>query len=103
MALTTLIAHRRGLITTHGRDRILRVMIALGLPTWDRLMTADLITAALHDTILLRDGQQRLPLPIGIGGVTFVNDVTDEELADAVNAQEHLSFLLSAAPYRKGV
>ena len=31
-----------------------------------------------------RDGQQRLPLPVGIGDVTFVNDVTEQELLDAV-------------------
>ncbi|MET8698343.1 MULTISPECIES: sedoheptulose 7-phosphate cyclase [unclassified Kitasatospora] len=84
MALTTLIGWRRGLVDLEQRDRILAVMRALELPSWNELLDADLLDAALQDTVRHRDGQQRLPLPAGIGDAVFVNDVTRDELAVAV-------------------
>jgi 3-dehydroquinate synthase len=38
---------------------------------------------ALEDTMRHRDGQQRLPLPRGIGRCSFVNDVSLDELKAA--------------------
>lgn len=87
MALTTHIACHRGLVTTEERDRILGVMSVLGLPSWDPAVTLEMLVTALHDTVLHRDGQQRLPLPVGIGAATFVNDVTTEDLAAAIAVQ----------------
>ncbi|MCF3119168.1 MULTISPECIES: sedoheptulose 7-phosphate cyclase [Streptomyces] len=85
MALTTVIAHRRGLVDTVDRDRILAVMRSLELPVWDDLLDQpELLTAALLDTVRHRDGLQRLPLPQGIGEAVFVNDLTETELLDAV-------------------
>ena len=90
MALTTVIAHHRGLVTAEERDRILRVMAVLGLPSGDPAVTLEMLVAALHETVLHRDGHQRLPLPVGIGDVTFVNDVTTEELAAALAVQQRI-------------
>ncbi|MGW4376462.1 sedoheptulose 7-phosphate cyclase [Streptomyces albidoflavus] len=85
MALTTALARRRGLISDADARRVYAVMHALELPAWDDLLDQpELLTAALRDTVRHRDGQQRLPLPVGIGDVTFVNDLTEEELLDAV-------------------
>jgi 2-epi-5-epi-valiolone synthase len=84
MALTTVIAFRRGLLNRDERDRVLAVMSALELPSWHPLLGFELVTAALEDTVRHRDGQQRLPLPVGIGEVTFVNDITEEELEAGV-------------------
>ncbi|MFC5719941.1 sedoheptulose 7-phosphate cyclase [Streptomyces gamaensis] len=85
MALTTVLAWRRGLVDTARRDRVLAVMRALELPSWNRLLTCELLADALADTVRHRDGAQRLPLPVGIGEAVFVNDVTREELAVAVD------------------
>lgn len=49
-----------------------------------------MLVRALEDTIRHRDGLQRLPLPVGIGDVTFVNDVTPEEIATAVTIQRRI-------------
>jgi len=49
-----------------------------------------MLVAALHETVLHRDGHQRLPLPVGIGDVTFVNDVTTEELVAALAVQQRI-------------
>lgn len=93
MALTTVLAWRRGLVTTDQRDRVLRLMRLLELPAHDPLLDTDpgLLVRALEDTVRHRDGQQRLPLPVGIGAAAFVNDVTSEQLATAVEDLSRLS------------
>ncbi|WP_309134160.1 sedoheptulose 7-phosphate cyclase [Cellulomonas sp.] len=88
MALTTHLACRRGLLSETDRDRVLAVMAALELPTWDPVLDPDVLVRALADTVRHRDGEQRLPLPVGIGGVTFVNDVTADEIRAAAALQE---------------
>jgi 3-dehydroquinate synthase len=90
MALTTVMAYCRGLLSEQERDRVLAVMAALELPAWHPLLDPEMLAHALNDTVQHRDGQQRLPLPVGIGSVTFVNDVTKEELAAAVAMQREL-------------
>ncbi|MFD7168529.1 3-dehydroquinate synthase family protein [Streptomyces violascens] len=86
MALTTVLAEHRGLVTPFQRQRILTVMERLGLPSWHPLCTRDVLLPALRDTVRHRDGQQRLPLPWGIGSAVFVNDVTEDELTQAAEA-----------------
>jgi 3-dehydroquinate synthase len=95
MALTTVLATRRGLVSRAQCGRILRAMAALDLPTWHPLCTPEVLVPALLDTVRHRDGQQRLPLPVGIGSAVFVNDVTEAELAAA--AQELAALHLVAA------
>ncbi|WP_234429872.1 sedoheptulose 7-phosphate cyclase [Streptomyces sp. AV19] len=87
MALTTVVAERRGLVEPSERIRVLDVMRRLGLPVWHPLCAPDVLEEALADTVRHRDGSQRLPLPSGIGDAVFVGDVTSDELADAA---EHL-------------
>ncbi|POM23627.1 3-dehydroquinate synthase [Actinomadura rubteroloni] len=91
MALTTVVAHHRGLLTEHQRDRVFAVMTALELPTWHPLLEPDVLAGALQDTVRHRDGRQRVPLPVGIGGVTFVNDITQTELETAAAVQRTLA------------
>jgi len=86
MALTTLIAHERGLVGDTDRDRVLAVMRALELPVHHRVCTPALLARALADTTRHRDGLQRLPLPVGIGDAVFVNDITEDELRRAADA-----------------
>ncbi|MEU2868900.1 sedoheptulose 7-phosphate cyclase [Streptomyces olivoreticuli] len=83
MALTTVLAERRGLVDSSQRERIFRVMADLNLPTWHELCVPGVLQPALADTVRHRNGQQRLPLPMGIGSAVFVNDVTPSELAEA--------------------
>ncbi|MCH0566238.1 MULTISPECIES: sedoheptulose 7-phosphate cyclase [unclassified Streptomyces] len=86
MALTTVMAERRGLVSAYQRDRILGVMARLGLPARHPLCTPEVLGDALRDTVRHRDGKQRLPLPVGIGSALFVNDVTESELAAAAES-----------------
>ncbi|MGA5285378.1 sedoheptulose 7-phosphate cyclase [Streptomyces griseoincarnatus] len=86
MALTTVLAERRSLVSSYQRDRVLDVMARLGLPVWHPLCTPEVLGDALRDTVRHRDGKQRLPLPVGIGSALFVNDVTEGELAAAAES-----------------
>jgi 3-dehydroquinate synthase len=90
MALTTMLAYGRGLLSEEQRDRVLAVMSALELPSWDAVLDPEVLAHALEDTVRHRDGSQRLPLPVGIGGVTFVNDVTDTKIRAALALQREL-------------
>ncbi|MFE2108417.1 sedoheptulose 7-phosphate cyclase [Kitasatospora sp. NPDC059463] len=83
MALTTVVARRRGLVDTEQAERILRLMRRLELPVWHPLMEPVTLGEALADTVRHRDGRQRLPLPRGIGAGVFVDDLDGAELADA--------------------
>lgn len=78
------LAQRRNLITTETRDRVLKSMQQLKLPTFDKSCTKDVMWKGLVDAIEHRHGQQRLPLIAGIGQYTFVNDITLREIEDAL-------------------
>lgn len=83
MALSTVVAEGRGLVSSRDRERILDVMRRLRLPVWHPLCDPELLGEALQDTIRHRDGAQRMPLPVGIGAACFVNDLTVAELSRA--------------------
>lgn len=86
MALTTALATLRGYMSEEQARRVYTVASTLGLPLWnDALAIPSLLGDALQDTVRHRDGQQRLPLPLGIGRHHFVNDVTEAELLAAVH------------------
>ncbi|WP_441249287.1 sedoheptulose 7-phosphate cyclase [Kitasatospora sp. McL0602] len=91
MALTTVLAQRRGLVEPGERDRILALMRRLGLPVWHPLMEPETLGEALTDTVRHRDGRQRLPLPVGIGGGCFADDLTASELAASADELRELS------------
>jgi 3-dehydroquinate synthase len=84
MALSTFMAWRRGMLSPHDRDRVFRTMSEVELPIWHQVLTPGLLIKALAEAVRHRDGRQRLPLPVGIGNASFVNDVTDQEIATAV-------------------
>nr|WP_147207216.1 sedoheptulose 7-phosphate cyclase [Nocardia seriolae] len=86
MALTSVLGFRRGDVAGAELDRILSVMTDLGLPIWNEILTRPgILDNALEDTVRHRDGQQRLPLPLGIGRHRFVNDVTSNELSTGLD------------------
>ncbi|AUG80765.1 2-epi-5-epi-valiolone synthase [Kitasatospora sp. MMS16-BH015] len=91
MALTTVLAQRRGLVEPGQRDRIIELMRRLRLPVWHPLMEPATLGEALTDTVRHRDGRQRLPLPVGIGEGCFADDLTARELASAAAELKELS------------
>lgn len=84
MALTTVLARNRDLISGSDAERVFAVMRELRLPMWHPVCVPDLLESALADTVRHRDGLQRLPLPVGIGHACFVNDITQAEIRAAL-------------------
>jgi 3-dehydroquinate synthase len=104
MALTTALSTLRGDVSEAQADRIFSVIRALGLPLWnDVLDDTSLLEHALQDTVRHRDGQQRLPLPLGIGRHRFVNDVTPAELREAARLLHGRAAGLSPAASDEGL
>jgi len=88
MALTVVLAHRRGLLTAEEQDRALDLLVRAGLPIRHPAFDLPLVAEALEDTTRHRDGLQRVPLTAGIGDAVFVNDLTVEELGTALEVLE---------------
>lgn len=84
MALSATIAENRGYITTHDRDRILRLMSGIGLALDHPLLDSDLLWYGTQSITMTRDGLQRAAMPKPIGECFFVNDLTREELDAAL-------------------
>jgi 3-dehydroquinate synthase len=83
MAVSTALSVGRGLVSEAEADRVLATMRALLLPTNHELCHPDFLWQALQEVVAHRDGLQRMPLAVGIGDVTFVNDLQPAEVADA--------------------
>ncbi|MET3493873.1 sedoheptulose 7-phosphate cyclase [Variovorax boronicumulans] len=78
------LARDRGLLQDNEVQRVIRVMRSMALPLRHRFFEEPaLLMEALEDTMRHRDGQQRLPLPRGIGRCAFVNDVSLDHLKAA--------------------
>jgi 2-epi-5-epi-valiolone synthase len=83
MALSTALSVGRGLVSHAEAARIFSTMRTLRLPTGHQLCQPEFLWQALQEAVKHRDGLQRLPLPVGIGAATFVNDVQLSEIFDA--------------------
>jgi demethyl-4-deoxygadusol synthase len=84
MAFSATLAAERGYITTQERDRILSLMSRLGLSLDHQLFDVDLAWKATKSIIETRDGKLRAAMPRPIGTCYFMNDLTREELAEAI-------------------
>ena len=85
MAFSLGLALARNLITTGEATRALDVIRSAGLPIHRPMLDIKLAEKALADTILHRDGLQRVPLTNQIGDCVFVNDLNREDLTDALD------------------
>ncbi len=83
MALSTVVAARRGLLEPVDRDRVLEVLRGVGLPLTHELLCPAVLREGLATTTRHRGGRLRLPLPTGIGSARFFDDVGEGELAVA--------------------
>jgi len=90
MAFSTTIAWKRGLITIEERDRILGLMSRAGLTLDHELFEIELIWKATKSIMLTRDGLQRAAMPNPIGTCAFLNDLTYEELEEALKVHKEL-------------
>jgi 3-dehydroquinate synthase len=78
--LTSIIARKRGLLQTAQFDRIAECVSALGLRLWHPVVGHADLYGALLDTARHRDGKQLIPVPERVGTVTYLNDITPDDL-----------------------
>lgn len=90
------LALTRDLITERDVKRIFQVCKSLGLPIFHKdFLDANLLESSLQDTVKHRNGNQNLPVPIGIGTYQFLNDVRLGDLNRASNEFLRFSQALS--------
>ncbi|KAI8826904.1 Dehydroquinate synthase-like protein [Fimicolochytrium jonesii] len=84
MALTTIVARNRGLLSSAEAVRVINLMRNLGLAISHPKLTSSCCAQSLKDVTAGRGGFQRTPLMHGIGEATFVDDLTIFELEKAL-------------------
>ncbi len=88
IGLSTLIARSRGLLSEDETRRIFRLIAGLGMALDTSLLDPAHLWQSLEERTCHRNGLQRVPLPHGIGGCVFVNDIGPDELEAGVRLME---------------
>jgi 3-dehydroquinate synthase len=94
MAFSTVIAQQRGWLPMATGDRILKLLLAVGLPIWSPSLTVAFCQKSLEEAIYHRGGKLNLVLPTGIGQAMFceqVDDLSALEMKRAIHTLERVS------------
>jgi 2-epi-5-epi-valiolone synthase len=83
MLLSTRLASRRGLCSSDVLDRLVATYRSVGLPLIHEACGLEILAGAL-DAGRRHRGALNLVVPTRVGGVTFVQEVGHEELAEAI-------------------
>lgn len=86
--ISTLIARGRGLLTNDETGRIFRLTQTLGITLNASILDPSLLWSSLTERTYHRNGLQRVPMPRGIGGCVFLNDIRASEIESAVKTLE---------------
>jgi 3-dehydroquinate synthetase len=86
--VSTLIARARNLLSDEDTRRIFRLTNALGFTLDASILNPGLLWGSLQERTYHRNGLQRVPMPHGIGGCVFLNDIKAREIESAVRALE---------------
>lgn len=83
MALCSVIAQERGMLSAESCDRILRLLRRFRLPENVGWASLDLLMSGLDDAIRHRNGQQNFVVPVSLGAANFIQDVQRVEVGQA--------------------
>jgi 3-dehydroquinate synthase len=86
--MNALIAEQKGLLSEGEASDLLDLYARLGLPCSIAGITAATYKRARDEIIVHRDGLLRAPLPAGIGGCEYADEMTDEEIDAAFTRLE---------------
>jgi 3-dehydroquinate synthase len=78
--VSSILANARSLLPDQELNRLFDLVSALGIELNYGLVTPELLWNSLEERVYHRNGQQRVPLPKGLGQCTFVNDIKFEEI-----------------------
>lgn len=84
MAFSTVLAHVRGELDEATLDASLRILRNLGLPIYHQKFNAAMADTAMYERVKFSSGQ-KVPLPIGRGVARIVNDITAEQIHEALD------------------
>lgn len=89
MAIALDIARERGLLEPALADRIIRLLARLGLPVrldqLNSMPAVEEVLSALAKIREIRDGSLRFVLPVELGATLIAEDVTEDEVRDALH------------------
>ncbi|CAL9327527.1 2-epi-valiolone synthase [Streptomyces sp. enrichment culture] len=90
MACAARISRARGWLDNTSHTRLLTLLQQAGLPCERTELPApvdpEAVITALEKIRLIRDGQLRFVLPLGIGTTAISDDVTDDEIRQALTS-----------------
>lgn len=87
------LAYVRGFLDMPTLIRIFKTARNLKLPVFHKdFCDFNLLKRALSDTMKHRNGNQYLPVPLGIGNYRILNDVTDDEIRAASDLFETVEY-----------
>jgi len=86
--MSTMIAKQKGLVSPEDAQRVLGLYAKLQLPCSIEGITAETYKKAVRDITVHRDGILRAPLPLGIGGCAYVDEISDNEVEAAFSDLE---------------
>jgi 3-dehydroquinate synthase len=86
MVAANRMAIRRGLLRAEDAQRIRALLERLGLPVQQGGLDAEKVREVMQHDKKTRGGRLRMVLPTGLGSVEVFDDVTTEEVRDAVEA-----------------
>jgi len=80
IVLSSILANTRKLLPDRELNRLFDLISKLGITLRTELVTPVLLWNTLEERTYHRNGQQRVPLPEGLGQCTFVNDIKFDEI-----------------------
>jgi len=89
MVFSSVLAHVRGHLDTTTLELIISTARGLGLPVYHDRMDSEQLAFSLKERIKFSQGQ-KIPLPVGKGTARLFNDVTQEQMDEALVLWEQL-------------
>jgi len=86
IVVSMLIARQRELLSIDETDRFFHLLAALGFSLDTSPLDPYLLWQSLEERTYHRNGLQRVPMPQGLGGCVFLNDITLDEIQSAYGA-----------------
>jgi 3-dehydroquinate synthetase len=86
IVFSTMIAEGRGLLSKVEVNRIFQLIENLGIPLNTSILSPTNLWDSLEERVCHRNGYQRVPMPDGIGGCVFLNDIERSEIEAALEA-----------------
>jgi len=90
MAYSATLANVRGLCSDEDHKRILGIFSKVGLSMDHHQFDADLLNKATAAILKTRDGLLRAAVPSPLGNCVFINDVTQEQMVEALNKHKEI-------------